>query len=182
MQETAGDDWTGRTDLPVSIIVSAPPGEARQDHRHWRIMGVVAGQRFAADGVERVVMRTSPEGDLYMWRGHRIRLAPSEAEDYALNLAADVPLVYVVVRWDDEQGLLPLEVTVSLGEAQQMDSTELRSVDESVLTTPMPPEVGVWLQEFTVRHYEPRKKKKRGKRRSTAIYDAEVGDWAGDET
>ncbi len=174
-------EWSGLSELPVSVVVGAPSGEARQDQRNWRIMGVVAGDRFASRALERVQMRSGPDGDLFLWRGHRLRLSKGLAEDYALNLADPVPVIYVVVQWDPDRGLVPLELTASLGEAQNMDATDLRAVDESVRTTPMPAEVGRWLDAFTREHYVPRKRKKRGKRRSRAIYDAEVGDWAGDD-
>jgi hypothetical protein len=45
----------------------------------------------------------------------------------------------------------------------------------------MPPEVFRWLERFVLDHYVPRKRKFRGKKRSKALFDAEVGDWAGDD-
>jgi hypothetical protein len=181
MEQPAQSEWSGLKELPVAVVVGAPAGEARGDHRRWQIGGVLVGERFGSDTREKVLMRSGPDGELFMWRGLRIRLERSEAEDYFLNLAEETPVVYVVVRWTDDNELLPVEVTVSLGEAQAMDSTDLRSVDEAVRTVPMPPEVGVWLAEFAAKHYVPRKKKKRGKKRSSALYDAAVGDFSPDD-
>lgn len=149
----------------------------------WQVSGVVVGEQFAAASREGVCVRSGPEGELFLWRGFALRLRASQADDYALNLGGDRPEVFVVARFDPVRGVEPLEVTVSLDDAQKLDATELRGADELVLSAPMPPEVGRWLEDFVAAHYQPRarKGKGRGKRRSKALYDAEVGDWAGDE-
>ncbi len=174
--------WAHDAVLPVAVMIASPGGARAVDRMLWHLTGVVVGEQFAAPVREGVRVRAGPAGELFLWRGFTLRLRPAQAEDYALNLGSDRPEVFVVARFDPERGVEPLEVTLSLDQAQNLDATELRSADEMVLSTPMPSEVGRWLEEFVAVHYQPRRKGKgRGKRRSKALYDAEVGDWAGDQ-
>lgn len=175
--------WTHDAVLPVAVMIASPPGDQFADAMLWQVSGVVVGEQFASAVREGTRVRSGPGGELFLWRGFSIRLRPSQAEDYALNLGSDRPEVFVISRFDRATGVEPLEVTVSLDKAQGLDCTELRSADEIVLSAPMPPEVGRWLEDFVAVHYQPRRKGKgRGKKRSKAIYDREVGDWAGDES
>jgi hypothetical protein len=179
---THEETWSHDAVLSVAVMLASPPPEQATDALLWKVAGVVVGEQFASATREGNRVRSGPSGDLYLWRGFSIRLRPSQAEDYALNLGSDTPDVFVICRFDPHSGIEPLEVTVSLDRAQNLDSTDLRACSEIVLSTPMPAEVGVWLESFVAEHYQPRRKGKgRGKRRSKAIYDAEVGDWAGDE-
>lgn len=173
--------WSDDAVLPVAVMIAAPADEHAADRLLWHVSGVVVGEQFTSDKRSGVCVRSGPAGKLFLWRGFRLRLHPAQAEDYALNLGSDSPEIFVISRFDPETGVEPLEVTVSLDQAQNLDSTELRSADEIVLSAPLPAEVGRWLEAFVTTHYLPRRKGKgRGKKRSKAIYDAEVGDWAGD--
>lgn len=179
--DDASAAWSEDAVLPVAVMIAAPADEHLADRLSWHVTGVVVGEQFAADERSGVCVRASSAGKLYLWRGFRLRLHPAQAEDYALNLGGDRPEVFVIARFDAQTGVEPLEVTVSLDRAQGLDATELRSADEIVLSAPMPPELGRWLEAFVSAHYQPRRKGKgRGKKRSKAIYDAEVGDYAGD--
>ncbi|HRP98232.1 MAG TPA: DUF3305 domain-containing protein [Rhodocyclaceae bacterium] len=175
--------WSFDAVLPVAVMIASPAGTRAADPMLWQVTGIVVGEQFAASARSGTRVRAGPEGELFLWRGFSLRLRPSQAEDYALNLGSERPEVFVIARFDPACGVEPLEVTVSLDDAQKLDATELRGADELVLSTPMPPEVGRWLEAFVSVHYRPRarKGKGRGKKRSKAIYDAEVGDWAGDE-
>lgn len=180
--ETTSGGWSHDAVLPVAVMIASPAQEHRSDPMLWQVTGVVVGRQFVSETREGQCVRSGPNGDLHLWRGFRIRLHPAQAEDYALNLGSERPEVFVIARFDPERGVEPLEVTVSLDQAQNLDSTELRPSNEVVLSAPMPAEVGRWMEEFITVHYQPRRKGKRGKQRSKALYDAEVGDWAGDET
>lgn len=171
------DEWGDESVLPVSVIVGR---DALPEGERWHILGVVIGQRFASNEIRSLRMRSVPEGDTYMWMGYELRLRKASVEDYALNVNSPTPTVFVVATRTAE-GLQPLQVTVSLGDAQNLDATDLRSVDETVHRAAMPPEVFRWLERFVLDHYVPRKRKHRGKKRSKALFDAEVGDWAGED-
>lgn len=172
--------WSEDAVLPVAVMIAAPADEHVSDRLLWQVTGVVVGEQFASHERSGVCVRSGPAGKLYLWRGFSLRLHSAQAEDYALNLGGDRPEVFVIARFDPKTGVEPFEVTVSLDQAQNLDATELRSADEIVLGAPMPAELGRWLEAFVTAHYQPRRKGKgRGKNRSKATYDAEVGDSAG---
>lgn len=171
--------WGGESVLPVSVMTGYLDND--KGVRGWRVMGVVVGERFASDKVTSMRMRSGPEGDLYLWRGFDLRLRVPQATDYSLSITAARPSVYVIAR-HTEDGLRPLQVTVSLDAAQNLDATDLRDSSEQVYPVAMPPEVFRWVEQFVLEHYVPRKGKKRGKRRSKALFDAEVGDSVGGES
>lgn len=172
--EHGQDEWNDDSVLPVSVIVgreaALPEGE------QWRVQGVVIGQRFASEEIRCLRMRSGPEGDLYMWMGYQLRLRKASVEDYAYNVNSPTPTVFVVAKQDDEEGLRPLHVTVSLDEAQNLDATNLRNVDELVSRVAMPPEVFRWLERFVLDHYVPRKRKFSSRRGNKSVFDAEVNE------
>jgi len=170
-------DLTDQTHLSVGVIV----GHVGTDpaSRRWKALGLVAGEQFASPAPERRPMRTGPEGDLFLWTGFTCRLHPAHTDDYAYNLQSDTPGVYIIVRTAD-RSFRPCSVTLSLDEAQNTDATDLRSADDTVLTVPMPPEVYRWVERFILDHHVPKRRKARGKKRSKALFDAEVGDYAED--
>lgn len=179
---TSPDMWAHDAVLPVAVMVAAPAPEHAADPMLWKIAGVVVGRQFASATRQSQCVRSGPNGALYLWRGFSIRLHPAQADDYALNLGSEEPEVFVIARFDAERGVEPLEITVSLDHAQNLDATELRASNEMVLSTSMPAELGRWMETFILEHYRPRKKSGRGKRRSKALYDAAVGDWDGADT
>lgn len=165
------DEWGDDSVLPVSVIVARfaglPEGE------QWQVQGVVVGQRFASDEVRRLQMRSGPEGDLYMWMGFHLRLHKASIDGYAYNVNSAAPTVFVVARQDGGE-LRPLQVTVSLDDAQNLDATNLRDAEETVHRVPMPPEVYHWVERFVVNNYVPRKRKFSNRRTNKSIFDAEV--------
>lgn len=166
-------DWSAATQLSLGVIVGHLGADPSR--RRWQALGVVAGQQFDAPRVERRLMRSGDDGDMFLWVGFRCRLHPAHTDDYAYNLQGETPGVYIVVSTHDD-GFRPRQVTLSLDEAQNTDATDLRSADETVLTVPMPPEVYRWVEHFVLDHHVPKKRKARGKKRSRAMFDAEVGD------
>lgn len=181
-EESATDVWSHDAVLPVAVMLASPGRERAADSMLWSVTGIVVGEQFASAERFGVCVRSTSAAELFLWRGFSICLKPSQADDYALNLGGDRPEVYVIARFDAEQGMQPLEVTVSLDRAQNLDCTNLRNADEVVLSAAMPPEVYRWVEDFVNTHYQPRRKGKgRGKQRSKALYDAAVGDWGGDQ-
>jgi len=169
--------WTGESVLPVSIMTGHLDNE--RGVRRWQVMGVVVGERFASAEPRCLRMRSGPEGDLYMWMGFSLKLIVHKANDYALTITADQPKLYVIAQDDVHDGLRPLKVTVSLDEAQNLDATDLRDSSERVASVAMPPEVFRWVEAFVMEHFEHKKRRKGGKNRSKALFDAEVGDYDG---
>ncbi len=174
MEEQATVQWSDRDHLPVAVVV------ATGSDGKVEVQGVVAGKRFASAERSVTRMRSGPEGTLDLWSGYRLRLHKDQAEAYYLNIRADAPTIFVIGRHEPE-GFAPQVVTVSLDEAQNLDATELRDPRDAIFRVAMPGEIYRWVEAFVLNHYEPRRKggKGRGKRRSRAAYDAEVGDYAG---
>lgn len=172
--------WDGTNQLPISVVVGHL--DRGDGARRWEVMGVVAGEQFASDTISSRQMRSAPDGDLFLWSGFRLRLRADKCQDYAYNLQGEHPGVYVIARQDADEALRPLRATVSLDEAQDLDATDLRSVEEAVYTVAMPPELYRWVEHFVLDNHVhvPKKQKGRGKQRSRALFDAEVGDAAGD--
>lgn len=173
--ETTNQDgsWGDDAVLPAAVII------AQNASGRAQVNGVVVGKRFAADERRSTCIRSGDEGSLYMWSGYHLQLRKAQAEAYYLNIRGDAPSVFVIGRAGKER-FEPERLTVSLDEAQNLDATELRAVGETVMRAEMPAEVYRWIEGFVLKHYEPRRKggKGRGKKRSKALYDAEVGDQA----
>ncbi|SEO67025.1 Protein of unknown function [Aquisalimonas asiatica] len=167
------EGWGDDAVLPAAVIIAqAASGRAEAN-------GVVVGKRFATERRQSTCIRSAEEGSLYMWSGYHLQLRKAQAEAYYLNIRGDSPSVFVVGR-NGADGFVPERLTVSLDEAQNLDATELRDAGETVMRVAMPAEVYRWVEGFVLKHYEPRRKggKGRGKKRSKALYDAEVGDQA----
>lgn len=178
--DVTSQSWYARDRQSVGVVIVSP--RSSTPLADWRVVGVLTGERFESSFREKRLLRGDVDADWLLWVGFQVRLEPAEVEDYVLNLSHEQPSAYVVTRQDAEHGLVPVEVTLSLGQAQLMDATDLRSSAESVHAVPMPPELGHWLAAYSEQHYQPRVRKARGKRRSKAIYDREVGDWEGGGT
>ncbi len=91
----------------------------------------------------------------------------SETEGYRLNLMNKPPMVYVVLRYDDDDetdddakpGIVPFLATVCPFEAQAY----LDGDEDLVEPIPMPDVVAAWLHDFVQKHHveEPKYKRKR---------------------
>lgn len=150
-----------QTRLPVALVVARPPPTG--GGRGLVLAGVVAGTRFACATRSCTPIRSGPDGEHLLWQGFDVALRREQAGDYALNLGSPTPSIFVLCRRNGTD-LEPEAVTVSLDEAQGLDSTELRSAEWEVLRAPLPPEIGRWMAEFVERHYEPPRRGK-GRRR-----------------
>ena len=101
------------------------------------------------------------EGELFRWERLTVSLHRDGAEGYWYNLSGNVPSVFVVCRFDedeeeDTEDPPPLLVTVNHDEAASHLET-----DDTVLSIEMPATMREWLQRYVDEHYRPVKKKKR---------------------
>ncbi len=141
--------WEDHCWSAVAVIPGAPGAEANaetddaKEDGDWRVLDQAPGVvRYFAGTLE-------------------IEIHRRETEGYHLNLSNDPPVVYVVLRFDDDapHGIKPFMATVCPFEAQL-----LLDGDEDLLeTVPMPVEVMSWLENFTATHHvdEPMYKRKR---------------------
>jgi Protein of unknown function (DUF3305) len=125
----------------------------------WEAVGVIAGANApAASAEQRTVIRADAARQQYLWGGFVVELFKDGAENYWYNLIGETPSVYIVCRRDLEKDeeLIPIMVTVDCGEADMH-----AEADDEVFAVAMPPEVYRWLEEYVVKNYVPRERKKR---------------------
>lgn len=129
-----------------------------QDHS-WRAVAVIPGaQRIG----ERRVLRQGEGWAQYHAGTLDLELHRKETEGYRLNLSSPRPMVFVVLRPDEdavENNLLPFRVTVCPYESQDYED----SGHEVVEGVPMPDEVQAWVWDFVDKYHVdvPFKKRKR---------------------
>ena len=162
--------------IPLGIVIERRTVNHAWQDFDWRAVAVIPG----APQIDE--WRVLAEGDGFT-RYHAGTLALEvhrrDTEGYRYNLVNDPPVVYVLLREDDdaESGIEPFLVTVCPFEAQAyLDGDE--SLMESV---PMPPEVAAWLAAYVDEHHvdEPRYKRK-NKRVDTAALGFGQGQPRGD--
>jgi Protein of unknown function (DUF3305) len=148
--------------MRVSVVIERRDANSQWQDYMWRPIGVLPH----ADS-ERGRLLASGEGwtqfqggtlDLELFRG--------ETEGYLTNLSQSPPVVFVVLRKNDQADdangddldFVPFLATVCPYEAMGYDSGD----DDIVEGVPMPPEVMAWVQEFVLHHHvdEPFKKRK----------------------
>jgi hypothetical protein len=146
--------------MPVSVVIERRASNNQWQDYVWRPIGVLP-----KTGAERGQLLASGEGwehfhggvlDLELFRG--------ETEGYLSNLSQDQPVIYVVLRRNDEaEGLdyEPFLVTACPYEAMGYTA----GGDDIVEGVPIPPQVLAWLREFVaVHHVDIPFKKRKNKR------------------
>jgi len=134
--------------MPVSVVIERRAVNSQWIDHVWRPVGVlpVAANdhgRLLAEG-EGWTQYHGGTLDIELFRG--------ETEGYRNNLSQTPPMVYVVLRKnEDEEGLEyePFLATVCPYEAMGYSEDN----DETVEGVPMPPEVVIWVQDFVTRHH-----------------------------
>lgn len=151
--------------MPVSIVVERRAVNSQWLDHVWRPIGVLPVTandhgRLLAEG-EGWAQFHGGTLDIELFRG--------ETEGYRNNLSQTSPMVYVVLRKNEEADGLefaPFLVTACPYEAMGYNEDN----DEVVEGVPMPPEVMVWVQDFVTRHHVDRPfVKRKNKRREDDI-------------
>ena len=134
--------------MPLSVVIERRESKSAWQDFEWRPLGVLPktdvarGQLLASgDGWSHIHGGTL---DLELFRG--------ETEGYLTNLSQDVPVVFVILRRNDEaEGLdyQPFLVTVCPYEAMGYST----GGDDIVEGVPMPPEVMLLVREFVAAHH-----------------------------
>jgi hypothetical protein len=146
--------------MPLSVVIERRAPKRQWQDDLWRPIGVLppaAGEsgKLLAEG----------EGWAQFHGGTlNLELFRGETEGYRTNLSQDAPMVYVVLRRNDEREGLefePFMITACPYEA--MAYTE--DNDDFVEGVPMPPDVIEWVREFVELHHVDRPFVKRQKRR-----------------
>ena len=135
--------------MPISVVI-----ERRDSKNVWQDFS--GGHSACCRRLPLSSVRSWPSGE--GWRQYPRRHARSsslfrgETEGYRTNLSQDLPVVFVVLRRNDEAEALDFEpflVTVCPYEAMGYSEGN----DDIVEGVPMPPEVVEWLREFVTAHH-----------------------------
>jgi hypothetical protein len=142
--------------IPVAVIMSRRMSTHRQwSYPDWRLDGVVAGAVAAAEPLRQRV-HTDQGVDEFVWPGFVLRLYKDSAESYWYNLVGTTPSLFVVCRENADGDLEPCLVTADHDEAgAHMEA------DDTVFSTPMPPEIHQRLERYVMDHYKPEPPRKR---------------------
>lgn len=129
----------------------------------WRPTGLIAGG--GPDDVPRLLERTTGVARWYVGRA-TLELFPKETDGYRENLASARPQVFVVLRDDGRDGVVPFLATVCPYEAESY----LESGEDVVEGVAMPPAVVAWVRSFVDRHHveQPFVKRRRKPKQSSA--------------
>jgi hypothetical protein len=145
----------------VGVVVERRKGATPWQDHMWLPVGVVVGSALREPWS---MMHEGPDATQFFAGEHEIELNPRETGNYQVNLAAEQPAVYVVLRFED--GAAPLGVriqlvTVSPAEAQGY----LEGGADVVEPVPMPEPVAVWLSAYVAAYHveEPFRKRQRQK-------------------
>jgi hypothetical protein len=127
----------------------------------WEAIGVLAGENAPVASSAKTLIHADAGREQYLWGGFTIELFKDGAENYWYNLVGQTPLLYIVCREDpDNDGeLAPIVVTADCGEADMH-----AEADDDVFAVAMPSEVYQWLEQYVLKNYVPRERKKRKRR------------------
>ncbi|RMD60765.1 MAG: DUF3305 domain-containing protein [Alphaproteobacteria bacterium] len=124
--------WKDYTWRAVAVVPGAPP---RDPHDEWVVMR-------EGDGWVRFLAGTLP-----------LSLSRGETEGYKLALSQEPPVVYVVLRPDDDfaddREIVPIRVTANPYDAQEY----LDGGEDIVEPVPMPPEVIAFVDSYVTRYH-----------------------------
>lgn len=163
MSEPQASPSVSDTEFPVSVILQQQQlTRGPWTFPSWTVVGVVAGERIAGDELECQLIRAEDGKEQLLWRGLVVRLYRDAAESYWYNLVGRQPSLFVMCREDEEHGLRPCHVSANYDEAGAY-----MEADEQVFSTPLPPEVYLWIEQFVVEHARPQAPKKRKRKNWT---------------
>ena len=136
------------------------------DHS-WKPVAVVPG---LAEVKAWRLMEEGPDWARFLCGSLPVTLHRKETEAYQVNLAAEMPAVYVMLseaEQDSEHEVEAVRATLSPFDAQDY----LDSGEDIVEAVPMPDEVRAWVEAFVAEHHvdEPFKKRKRDGHRQDEV-------------
>lgn len=144
--------------MPIGVVLTRRRiGHPWQEHS-WHATEAVPG---APPVAEWRLLRQDDTEAAYLAATLPLNLYPGETTDYRQNLSQRAPMIYVVLRRDDDNGERPVRpfcVTVSPVEAQ-----DYLDGDELVDAVSMPIAVAAWLQDYVSRFHVERSFEKRGR-------------------
>lgn len=143
--------------MPLGIVVERRESKHPWQDFSWHVPATIPGGSNAEQWLE---LRRGP--GWIQWNGGTLTLEifRTDTEGYKQNLSLDPPVVFVVLREDEddpEHRMRPVMATVCPNTAQDF----MDSGDDIVETPPMPDPVIAWLTDFVADHHVERPFKKR---------------------
>lgn len=149
--------------MPVGVVVRRQPSRSPWQDHLWRAAAVVPG---APPTDAWRLLHDSAESTDYLAATLPIELFPGETSGYLQNLSQQTPVVYIVLRPNENGGdgqhgcpWRPFHVTVCPFEAQ-----DYLDGDDHVEVVPMPQAIAGWVADFARRHHVERPFEKRRRR------------------
>jgi Protein of unknown function (DUF3305) len=134
--------------MPLSVVIERRARKSRWQGDLWRPIGVLP-----RSDAELGRLLVSGEGWAQYHGGTLdLELFHGETEGYLTNLSQEPPVVFVVLRRNEEAGRLdyaPFLVTACPYEAMGYAA----GGDDIVEGVPMPPDVLVWVRDFVAAHH-----------------------------
>jgi uncharacterized protein DUF3305 len=144
--------------MPLGIVLEKREIDNKWESFVWQAVAVIPD---AAELEHWRVLDQGPGWTRYHAATLELEIHRKETEGYKYNLGNNPPIIYLVLRYDDdaENGITPFIATVCPFEAQAY----LDGDEDLVEPVPMPPLVAAWLGEFVEQHHvdEPFYKRKR---------------------
>lgn len=147
-----------RESLPIGVVLTRRRIRHPWQEFSWHATEAIPGAPVAAEW--RLLHRGETE-TAYLAATLSLELYPGETTDYRYNLSQREPMIYVVLRRDEDDGerpVRPFHVTVSPVEAQ-----DYLDGDDVVDAVPMPVAVAAWLRDYVSRFHVERVFEKRGR-------------------
>ena len=134
--------------MAIGIVIERREIDNPWESHSWNLVAVIPG---AAEGDEWRVLAEEPGVVRYHAGTLTLEIHRRETDGYRLNLSLDPPVVYVLLRYDDEaeEGIVPFLATVCPYEAQSY----LDADEDLVELVPMPDAVGAWVTDFVAKHH-----------------------------
>ena len=138
--------------MPLGVIIERRDIDHPWQRYRWQAVGVIPGAR-AID--EPQVLRQDEGWVQFHAATLAVELHRTETEGYKRNLANQAPVVYVLLRDDEDDGAddapRPHLVTVCPYEAQ--DYLDAGDMGESVEAVAMPESLKAWIQNYVDAHH-----------------------------
>lgn len=122
----------------------------------WTAVSVVAGDNLVGKGNGRSPIYTRDDEAQFLWSGLTLELHSDLAEDYWYNLTGENPSLYVICHESPDGELAPFRVA-----ADHDSAAVCLESDDQVFAVAIPPEIYQRLEQFVVKHFVPRERKKR---------------------
>ena len=152
---------TGRPQLRVAVLMrrEAVQGPmARWQPWRWVLAEVVP--QAPGFGTQPRCLRTDAHEALWLYPDWSVQLFTDDAEGYWLNVTSPTPAFFVMWRMSEpDDGTAPMAVPQEVSLSYH-DAGRWLDAQETVETSPAPPDVVAWVSAFAEQHFVPEPKRR----------------------